>query len=359
MTRPLAQRDTSRMHWRIVAGLGLLALASCSMSAQPAKKQTATDTVATVGTTPVTLAQLDELALQQQAGNFGNLKLSDALYEARRMALDEVVGNMLLDQEAKGRGVDRAALVSQEISSKVAQPSEQEIAQWYQANQQRVQGAPLDQVRAPIRSFLVQERTQSARRAFLDTLKAKTPVRLSLEPPRQSVKAAEAPAKGPANAPIELIEFSDFQCPYCLRAAPTVKQVLDTYGDRIRFVYRNYPLPNHPAARPAAEAAQCANEQGKFWPYHDRLFAEPNKLSDADLRKAAAELGLDAPRFNACVDSHKYQSVVDADLQAGNDAGVTGTPAFFINGRPLSGAQPFSEFKRIIDEELELRRSRD
>jgi protein-disulfide isomerase len=153
-----------------------------------------------------------------------------------------------------------------------------------------------------------------------------------------------------------VIEFADFQCPFCLAASPTVKRVLETYGDRIRFVYRNYPLPNHPQAQPAAEAAQCANEQGKFWPYHDRLFAEAGKLMDADLKKAAVDLGLDAARFNSCVDEHRYKSVVEADQQAGNEAGVNGTPAFFVNGRLLSGAQPFEVFKRVIDEELELKK---
>ena len=130
-----------------------------------------------------------------------------------------------------------------------------------------------------------------------------------------------------------------------------------TYGDRIRFVYRNFPLDIHPDAKPAAEAAQCANEQGRFWPYHDRLFSTPNQpLSVADLKHTAAMLGLDADRFNTCVDEHKYRAVVDADTRAGTEAGVTGTPAFFINGRLLSGAQPYDAFKHLIDEELELKR---
>jgi protein-disulfide isomerase len=263
-----------------------------------------------------------------------------------------------MDQEAKARGVERTKLFDQEVSSKVAAPTDEEVAAWYQANQQRVQGATLDQVRTPIRNLLTQERTQIARQAYLDRLKAKTAVKLMLEPPRLTVKATDSPARGPSNAPIEIIEFSDFQCPYCQRATPTVKEVLDTYGSRVRLVYRNYPLPNHPNAKPAAEAAQCANEQGKFWPYHDRLFAAPGKLGDADLKQSAAELGLDTGTFNACFDGHKYQNAVEADVQAGNAVGVSGTPAFFINGRALTGAQPFAEFKRIIDEELELKKTR-
>ena len=117
-------------------------------------------------------------------------------------------------------------------------------------------------------------------------------------------------------------------------------------------MYREYPLPNHQNAKVAAEAGQCANEQGQFWPYHDRLFANQQRLTVPDLKQHALELGLDAARFNACVDSHKYAPVVDADIRMGNDAGVNGTPAFFINGRMISGAQPFEVFKKIIDEEL-------
>ena len=191
---------------------------------------------------------------------------------------------------------------------------------------------------------------------YVDQLKAKTPVRVMLEPPRQKVAAAGSASRGPASAPIEIIVFSDFQCPYCLRAHPTVNQVLSTYGDRMRLVYRHYPLPNHPNARPAAEASQCAAEQGQFWQYYDRLFADQSKLSDEGLKQSAAALGMDAGRFNVCFDTHKYKDQVETDIKDGNDAGVSGTPAFFINGRMLTGAQPFEAFKRIIDEELELKR---
>jgi protein-disulfide isomerase len=196
----------------------------------------------------------------------------------------------------------------------------------------------------------------AARERFIDTLKAKTPVTITLEAPRLEVAAAGRPAKGPADAPIEMIEFSDFQCPFCQRANPTVQQVLSTYGDRIHFVYRHYPLPNHPNARPAAEAAACADEQGKFWPYHDQLFANPNKLATADLKQHAVELGLDSARFNTCVDTHQAAAVVDADIKEADRTGMSGTPAFFINGRSLDGAQPFDAFKRIIDEELQRKK---
>src|SRR5262245_58392785 len=326
-----------RMRHLLIASV-LLGAACSSTSAQPPRTQAATDVVATVGSTSITLAEVDERALQQPAQSFGSLKLGQALYEARRLAVEELVANKLMDQEAKARGVERSALVEKEISDKVAPVTDIDVANWYQANQNRVQGAPLDQVRAPIRAYLVQERMEEARQLYVDTLKVKTPSRVTLEPPRQQVSAANAPSKGSTNAPILMIEFSDFQCPFCLRAHATVDQVLKTYGDKIRFVYRHYPLPNHPNARPAAEASACAAEQDKFWPYHDRLFAQPSKLSDADLKQSAADLGLDMPKFTACVESHKFKAQVDADVKDGDAAGVNGTPAFFINGRMLSGA---------------------
>jgi protein-disulfide isomerase len=337
---------------RVLISSAILAAACSAPTAQAPKTQSATDVVAMIGTTPITLAEVDERALQQPVTSFGSLKLGQALYEARRLAIDDIVATKLMDQEAKSRGIERSALVQKEISDKVAPVGDVDVANWYEANQNRVQGMPLDKVRAPIRTYLIQERMEEARLRYVDTLKLKTPVRVMLEPPRQQVSAANGPSRGNASAPILMIEFSDFQCPFCLRAHATIEQVLKTYGDQIHFVYRNYPLPSHPNARPAAEAAACAADQGKFWPYHDRLFEQQSKLSDSDLKQHAAALGLDTAKFDACVDSHQFKALVDADTRDGEQAGVDGTPAFFINGRMLSGAQPFESFKRIIDEEL-------
>src|SRR5918993_2701104 len=276
----------------------VVAFAACSTAAQPVRQQTADDVVATVGALRITLAEVDERALSVPASNFGSLPLSQALYEARRAVLDDMVGSRLIEADAKARGTDPAAVVLQEITSKVTQPTDTDVESWYKANQQRVQGASLEQVAAPIRSLLLQDRTEEARRAFVDRLKASTPVTITLAPPRLAVSDGGRPAKGPANAPIQVIEFFDFECPFCFRANPTIAQVISTYGDRIRLVYRHYPLPNHPNARPAAEASACAADQGKFWAYHDRLFSGRVKLENADLKQHAVEIGLDAAKFN-------------------------------------------------------------
>jgi hypothetical protein len=188
-------------------------LTACSQtSAQQAKRPAPADTVATVGGTPITLAEVDDKALEQPVSNFGSAKLSQALYEARRAALDELVAARLIDEAAKAQGMERAALIEKEITAKVQAVSDADVAAWYQANQGRLQGAPLDQVRQPIRAFLTQERMQGVRTQYIDTLKAKTTVTVMLDPPRQKVAmVASSPSRGPASAPVEVVEFSDFQ----------------------------------------------------------------------------------------------------------------------------------------------------
>ena len=195
----------------LAALLGVLA--ACSQtSAQQAKRPAPTEAVATVGGASITLAEVDDKALEQPASNFGGAKLSQALYEARRAALDELVAGKLLDEAAKAQGVDRMALIEKEITAKAPPVSDADVAAWYQANQGRLQGAPLEQVKQPIRAFLIQERMQRIRAQYVDTLKAKTTVRVMLDPPRQKVAmVSSSPSRGPAGAPVEVVDFSDFQ----------------------------------------------------------------------------------------------------------------------------------------------------
>ena len=168
------------------------------------------------------------------------------------------------------------------------------------------------------------------------------------------VSADDDPAQGPEDAAVTIVEFSDFQCPYCARFdVETLPQILTNYGDRVRFVYRDFPLTGlHENALKAAEASECADEQGAYWKYHDLLFQNQSALDDASLKNYAASLGLDTATFNQCLDSDKYMSEVQKDEQDGITAGVQGTPAFFINGMPLSGAQPYAAFKAAIDAAL-------
>jgi protein-disulfide isomerase len=158
---------------------------------------------------------------------------------------------------------------------------------------------------------------------------------------------------GDKNAKVIMVEYSDFQCPFCGRAEPTVQQVITTYGKDVAFVYRHFPLTSlHENARPAALASECANEQGKFWEYHDVLYKDQTALTQTDLIKYATDLKLNVTQFTTCLTTEKYASVVDGDEAQGQTYGVQGTPAFFINGELVSGAQPFAKFKAVIDKDL-------
>jgi protein-disulfide isomerase len=167
-----------------------------------------------------------------------------------------------------------------------------------------------------------------------------------------AVKAGDSPSKGPKTAPLEVIIFSDFQCPFCSRVEPTLTQMEKEYGNKVRFVWKNYPLPFHNNAEPAAEAAMAAHAQGKFWPMHDKLFQNQQALDQANLEKYAQDLGLNVAKFKADVDAKKYKATIESETKEGQAVGVNGTPAVFINGRKISGAYPFETFKKIADEEL-------
>jgi len=169
---------------------------------------------------------------------------------------------------------------------------------------------------------------------------------------RITVSSDDDPSIGPANAPVTIIEFSDFQCPYCERAEPAVKQILGKYKDKVKFIYRDFPLGFHPYAQKAAEASECADEQKKYWEYHDLLFKNQNALDIESLKKYAKELKLDESKFNKCLESGKYASETKKDFEDGQKAGVSGTPTFFINGIKVVGAQPYAVFEQVIEQEL-------
>ena len=234
--------------------------------------------MATVGGAPITLAEVDDKALEQPASNFGSAKLSQALYEARRAALDEIVANRLMDAAAKAQGIDRAALIEKEITSKIPPVSDTDVASWYQANQARLQGAPLDQVRQPIRAYLTQERMQGIRAQYVDALKAKTSVAVMLDPPRQKVVGRQQPdARDRRTRRSRSIEFSDFQCPFCLRADPTVQQVLEHLRRPIRFVYRALPAAQPPERAAGGRGGRVRRRAGQVLAVSRSAVREPER----------------------------------------------------------------------------------
>ena len=189
--------------------------------------------------------------------------------------------------------------------------------------------------------------------AYIEGLKKDYKVTSYLEPVRTTVATAGYPSKGPANAAVTIVEFSDFECPYCGGFYPTLKEIEKNYKDKIRIVYRQFPLTSiHPHALKAAEASLCANDQGQFWQMHDAMFTDQAKLEVSDLKEKAAKLSLNTGTFNTCLDSSKYAASIKNEILEGAKVGVNGTPSMFINGRFLSGDQPYDDIAKMIDDEL-------
>jgi protein-disulfide isomerase len=303
----------------------------------------ADDVMATVGGTSITRAQVEKHAKAKL------IEIENERYEALKEGLDELVAEELMKQEAAARKISPEQLESQEITAKVGDPTDAEIQQVFDANKQQLGGQTLEQVKPRIVEFLKDQKGTGRREAFLTELKAKYKTTSTLKAPVVEVGAGGRPEKGPATAPITMIVFSDYECPFCRRAEDTVEQVLKTYEGKIKYVFRDYPLPFHQKARPAAVAANCAIPQGKFWEFNQKAFK--GDISPDGLKKIAGEVGLDAKKFDECVAKNDQKSI-DKDVEDGGSIGVNGTPAFFINGRGLSGAQPFEAFKQIIDDEL-------
>ena len=281
-------------------------------------------------------------------------KLEEQIYNLKRQRVESLVRDRLLAQEAKRRGITVQQLLDREVTSKVGLVTEEEIEKFYQANKGRFQGDEAE-ARDKIRSGLQGQKISAKRDEFVSALRAKGKVVVHLQAPpvtRLDVAVDGAPSRGSAKAPVTIVEFSDFLCPFCKRVQPTLTELEKRYGDKVRFVFKDYPIEQlHPGATRAAEAARCATEQGKFWPYHDVLFQKGPKTPQ-ELKASATEAGLDATKLEACLTSGKHGAAVKKDMEEGSRLGVSGTPAFFINGRMLSGAQPTEAFAQIIDDEL-------
>ena len=279
--------------------------------------------------------------------------------EMIKRGLEGYVLEKLVQAEATKRGLaNEDALIKAEIEDKVPQPSDAEINKVFEQAKGSGQLPPevtMDQVKPEIVKMLTEQAKRDRAQALFGELKSKADVQ-TLLPEKRAEVAATGPAKGADGAPITIVEFSDFQCPFCSKANVSVNEVLKAYEGKVKLVFRHFPLSFHAEAPKAAEASLCAEDQKKFWEYHDKLFANQSALKVEDLKKHAADLGLDTARFNECLDSGKKAELVKKDMEEGEKVGVTGTPAFFINGIMLSGAVPAEEFKSIIDAELKKKK---
>jgi len=331
-------------------GLGSIGLVVCALAVapgpapgEPAGEESGA--VAVVDGTPIAASTLDEMI----QGELMELRQREA--QLRRQGLEELIAERLLSLEAAARGVSVADLTRSEVVEK-AVVSEEEARRFYESNRARFASVGEDQAIQQIVAGLGRQRQRERRSAFAQDLRAKYPVEVLLDPFRVEVDTAEAPTRGNPDAPVTIVEFSDFQCPFCVRARPTLKRVREVYGDEVRFAFRHFPLAFHELAPKAGEAAACAGEQDRFWEMHDRIWAHPGQLQQSDLEGHAEALGMDEDALTTCLDSGRHATTVREDSELGARLGVSGTPAFFINGRPLVGAQPFDAFAAVIDDEL-------
>ena len=275
----------------------------------------------------------------------------------KQVKLEELIEGRLLAHEARRRNVSLESLIETEITSKVAEVKPEEIDALYDLYQKRLQ-KPKSEVEGQLRTLLVEQKSKARRHEFAQTLQAKAKVSVYLDSPTpvRVTVSTDGPSRGAASAPVTIVEFEDFECPYCRSSQHTLDQVLLRYKDKVRLVHRDFPIPSlHPASWQAHEAGRCAEERGKFWEYRELLYKNPPATSLEQLGMYASQLGLEPSDFKKCVESGKFKAAVQKDEDEANRLGVQGTPAFFINGQFLTGALSESEFVRIIDQELNQR----
>ena len=349
-------KSIPRVRWQAtLAAIGLIPLISTGCSpaadAQAGGEQDAT-VLARIDGQAITLDDLEALAGDQLASM--EFQYRTQRHQVIENALEQFLRDRLIEEAARDRGLTSDELIEETVAGRL-EVTDDDVAAWHAANSSRLGGRTLEQLTAPIRELLTDQAREAAIEELADDLSEARDVVLLLEPLRASLDTAGAPSIGSEQAPITLVEFSDFECPYCGRFFDTIERVKERYGDQLRIVFLQFPLEDiHPDAMKAAEASLCAQEQGSFWEMHDLMFQEQNQLGVAALKEKAARLGLDGEAFDACLDSGRFVEQVREDLQAGGRVGVSGTPAVFINGIPVpGGAIPFEELSAILDEELE------
>ncbi|HLD75117.1 MAG TPA: thioredoxin domain-containing protein [Bdellovibrionota bacterium] len=288
-------------------------------------------------------------------------KYEKDVFSLKMAYLQQKVGEKILTKEAEKQGLTVPQLMQKEMMARNVVPDDKEVEEFYKQNKKilelRFPQESKKQHMEKIKDFISRQKRAQTEYAYVNELQNKYSVVIHLESPRVEVSADDDPSRGPAKAPITIVEFSDFTCQFCSQAYLTVKKVLDNpkFKDKIKFVYRDSPAQQRPAAFPAAMAAQCAHDQGKFWEYHDKLFENSQDLTPTKLKELSKTVGLEEAKFNQCLDTKKYEGEVTKDLEDGFRVGVTGTPTFFVNGLKINippGDQGVLALEEVVNKEL-------
>jgi len=282
--------------------------------------------------------------LQQQQGG----KLLQARYQYymnQRKALDQLIDDKLIEIEAKNRQLSADQLLNTVVYKDLKDPTEDQLQVYYEGMEAT---EPYESVRDRVLEHIRGLRREKARAADVKQLRSSASVQVLLAPPFADVNLKDAYVHGTKNAPVTLVEFADYECPYCQKITPELQKLEKEYGDQLAVVYKDFPLPMHHTSQKAAEAARCAGEQGKFWEYHDVLFYS-KQLQVADLKADARVLKLDGDRFDKCLDDGAEATPVKKSLEEAQKLGLTGTPSFFVNGHFFSGAADYAVLKEMVD----------
>jgi protein-disulfide isomerase len=350
-----------------LSAASLLALSGCNKEKSPSVALQApsacaadlapTQVVATVGDQKVTLGEVEKefsKQFQKLEADYKKQRFDFRRTAVEQFVLKKVVRDAALKAGFKDEGEKKAEdlFLDKEIESKLPQPSDADLEQAFETVKDQVPpGVTLEMVKPQLARMIRGQKGQELMTELFERLKKEAGVKVMLEEPRKQVEAV-GPSRGPADAKVTIVEYSDFECPYCAKARTNVDKVMEANAGKVRLVFRHFPLPMHKNAPKAAEAAACADAQGKFFAMHDQLFDHARELEADKLPGYAEAVGLDMAKFNACLQSGEMAKVVERDGAAAEALGVSSTPTFFINGRELAGALPPEEFQRIIDEEL-------
>jgi protein-disulfide isomerase len=323
-----------------------------TLGAQSAASTSVTGIVARVDDIVIVGDELDRWWQAHDPVAFARIRRE--LFDGRKRAVDALLDERVLESEAQKRNVTVQQLLAAEVPKRITPPTDAAIKELF--DQSQPAAASFEEVKSIIADYLAKQAAERARETYVQELRGSRAARttIALVDPVADVKATAATrTRGGADASVEIVEFADFQCPFCGQLEPVMKRVIAGFGDRVRFVWKDFPLSSiHEHAEAAAVAARCAGEQGAFWQYHDLLFDNQESLSSDQLRQYARDVALDSTQFDRCVADPAATLGIRADVEEGTLRGVEGTPTVFINGETLSGALEYEAYETVIVREL-------
>jgi protein-disulfide isomerase len=275
----------------------------------------------------------------------------NAYYDAERKAVEEFIDEYLLERQAKKESLTVAALLERHVNATLPKdPPEEALRVYYEGVDTQ---EPYEAVRDKIVEHLRQRRLAKAKGDYLKTLRSQAQVEIRLAPPRAQVSLERTPVRGSLDAPVLVVEYADYECPYCQQIQPALDKLEAEYKGKVAFAYKDVPLPMHANAQKASEAAHCAGKQSRYWEFHD-ILAKAKDLQVPKLKQTARDLGLDGAAFDKCLDAGEQADIVKAHLAEAQSLGLQGTPSFFINGRFFSGALTYEKLREVVEEELKF-----